>query len=395
MVSIDGADVVVIGGGVTGLSTARWLAKEGVDVIVIEKGVVGAEASGRNGGMGGYRINERASFALSALSMELWPVMDEELGYPTEYTPGLINIALTQGDVDSLELQRQRLARMGVTIDMLDSRQVEEMVPLVTPHNFGGAWRSDHVQANPQRTVQAYAWALIDLGGRIYQDTQVTDVKVIHGRITSVETSRGAIEGDFFVSACGPQTGLVAALADVRIPVAAGRVEIVITEPIPPLLHRGIFGNGLYGRQTLRGNLAYGGGPHEWVAVDLDTPEKPNTPVIRNIARRLNELFAGAGELRVIRSWACVVEQAPDMSPIIDMPAVPNNMVIATMSADGFCLSPASGKVISELVLHGETSVPIEGLQASRFRDVDPEWYLDPVWSVGSTSARQARTDRL
>ena len=387
MASIDRADVVVIGGGVTGLSAARWLAKESVDVLVVEKGVVGAEASSRNGGMGGYRINERASFALSALSMELWPVMDEELGYPTEYIPGLINVALTRDDIDSLELQRERLARLGVTIDMLDSQQVEDMVPLVSPDNFGGAWRRDHIQANPQRTVQAYTWALLDLGGRIYQNTQVTDAIVTRGRITSVQTNRGTIEGDFFVLACGPQTGLVAELAGVHIPVAPGRVEIIVTEPIPPLMHRGIFGNGLYGRQTLRGNLAYGGGPHEWVTVDLDTPEKPNTPVIRNIARRLNELFARAGGLRVLRSWACVVEQAPDMSPIIDVPAEPNNLVIATMSADGFCLSPASGKVISELVLHGEASVPIDGLRASRFKDVDPKWYLEPEWTAGSTWA--------
>ena len=387
MASIDRADVVVIGGGVTGLSAARWLAKESVDVLVVEKGVVGAEASSRNGGMGGYRINERASFALSALSMELWPVMDEELGYPTEYIPGLINVALTRDEIDSLELQRERLARLGVTIDMLDSQQVEDMVPLVSPDNFGGAWRRDHIQANPQRTVQAYTWALLDLGGRIYQNTQVTDAIVTRGRITSVQTNRGTIEGEFFVLACGPQTGLVAELVGVHIPVAPGRVEIIVTEPIPPLMHRGIFGNGLYGRQTLRGNLAYGGGPHEWVTVDLDTPEKPNTPVIRNIARRLNELFARAGGLRVLRSWACVVEQAPDMSPIIDVPAEPNNLVIATMSADGFCLSPASGKVISELVLHGEASVPIDGLRASRFKDVDPKWYLEPEWTAGSTWA--------
>ena len=356
-------------------------------MIVVEKGIVGAEASGRNGGMGGYRINERGSFALSVLSMDLWPIMDEELGYPTEYIPGLVNVALTQDELDNLELQRDRLDRLGITIDMLDGQQVKEMVPLVSPENVGGAWRRDHVQANPQRTVQAYAWALTDLGGRIYQDTQVTDVNVSHGKIDSIETNKGTIEGGFFVSACGPQTGLIAELAGVQIPVAPGRVEIIITEPIPPLVHRGIFGNGLYGRQTLRGNLAYGGGPHEWVSVDMDTPEKLNTPVIQNIARRLNELFAGASDLRVIRSWSCIVEQASDMSPIIDMPGEPNNMVIATMSADGFCLSPASGKVISELVLHGETSVPIDGLRASRFEDVDPEWHLQPEWTSGSTWA--------
>ena len=116
-----------------------------------------------------------------------------------------------------------------------------------------------------------------------------------------------------------------------------------------------LVGNGLYGHQAVRGNLIFGGGAHEWTDVQLTaSPGKPNTPLIRNIARRLAELLPGMANVPVIRSWAGVVEQAPDYRPIIDILDCPNNYVVVTASAHGFGISPATGKVVSELVLHGE-----------------------------------------
>ena len=115
-------------------------------------------------------------------------------------------------------------------------------------------------------------------------------------------------------------------MAGVFVPVSPARVEIIITAPVESMWSGAVMGNGLYGRQTLRGNLAYGGGPHEWVDVENRTPMKPNSPVVRNLARRLAELFAGASDVPLLRSWACVVEQTPDMLPIIDFPETPREL---------------------------------------------------------------------
>ena len=88
---LDGAEVVIIGAGVTGLSSAWWLAKNGVDTVVVEKGVIGAEASSRNGGDISHRAYEPPVVPLAAESLKLWPQMSDELGYPTEYRPGLVS----------------------------------------------------------------------------------------------------------------------------------------------------------------------------------------------------------------------------------------------------------------------------------------------------------------
>ena len=185
------------------------------------------------------------------------------------------------------------------------------------------------------------------------------------------------------ICAAGPQTGVLSEMVGAFVPVSPGRVEIVITAPVEPMWEGAIMGNGLYGRQTLRGNLAYGGGPHEWVDVENKTPPKPNSPMIRSLARRVAELFPGAADVPLLRSWACVVEQTPDMLPIIDFLESPSNFMVVTASAHGFGLSPATGKVISDLVMHGETTVDISGLQLGRFSDVGLDWREERDWVPG------------
>ncbi len=179
---IDRAEVVVIGGGVTGLSSAMWLAKEGVDVILVEKEIVGWEASGRNGGLGGYRVGESAVFPLSALSVDLWPGMDDETGYPTEFSEGGIGVALNEQDMEDMRLGQRRMRELGIETELLDASTIKELVPIVSPEVAGGTLRKKGGHANPHRAVQAYAWSLRDSGGRIYQHTMVTDVNVVAGK---------------------------------------------------------------------------------------------------------------------------------------------------------------------------------------------------------------------
>jgi sarcosine oxidase subunit beta len=302
--------------------------------------------------------------------------MDELLGYPTEWHSGRLNVAF---DEESLEMMKRFSAydlELGFTVEFIDTKQVKELLPLVSDDIVGGIYRKHGGHANPQRTVQAYAWATQDLGGRIYQHTTVTGLTVRGGRVVSVETDRGSFEADVVVDAAGPQTGLVAESAGVHVPLAFGRVEQIVTAPLPLMWPGNFAGNGLYGRQTKRGNLAYGGGPHEWIEVpDLVAPGQPATPLLRNLARRLAELFPGAAHLRLIRSWAGIVENTPDGLPVLDRLAAPDNVVVATMSSVGFGLSPASGKAISELCLHGRCLfADLSALRLDRFAGTPPDW---------------------
>ena len=371
----EGAAVIVVGGGVTGLSAGWWLARDGTDVLVIEAGAIGSAASGRNGG--------GCSHHHSPLFLEeqrLWPMLDELLGYPTEFRPNRIRIAL---DERQFRLYRRALengARQGYRTDVLDAKQIRALVPFAGEvyggyfHHFGG-------HANPHRTVQAYAWALQDHGGRILQHAPVLGFDTRGNRVVGVRTSRSAFACDHLVIAAGPATGALAAQLGVSVPLMSARAEMIVTEPLALMQTGGVDGNGLYGRQTLRGNLAYGGGPHEWVELQDVGARAHSTVLQASIARRLYALFPKAAHARVIRSWAGFIENTPDGRPVIDRPASPGNLTIATLSSVGFGLSPAAGRAVRDLVVSGTCGfADLSTLGLDRFAGLEPGWRALQGW---------------
>lgn len=383
-----GAAVVIIGGGVTGLSAGWWLARDGVDVLVIEAAAVGWGASGRNGGGCSHHHSP-----LFREEQRLWPLMDEMLGYPTEFQPNRLRIAL---DERQFELYRRALdngARQGFGTDVLDPRQVRERVPLAGDNVFGGYFYHFGGHANPHRTLQAYAWAMRDHGGRLLQHTRALGFDTRGSRVVGVRTSGGTFSCDHVVIAAGPATGELASLLGVTVPLMSARAEMIVTEPLPLMTLGGVDGNGLYGRQTLRGNLAYGGGPHEWIDVaDVADTRPYSTPLQASISRRLCELLPGAAHARVIRSWAGFIENTPDGRPVIDRPAPVENLTVATLSSVGFGLSPAAGRAVRDLVIDGSCGfADLSTLTLSRFAGLPPDWPARQGWLPGECGAGPRR----
>ena len=188
---LDKADVVIIGAGVSGLSSAWWLAKNGIDTVVVEKGVIGAEASSRNGGDIGDRAWEPPVHPLALESLRLWPQMDDELGYPTEFTHGTMYVPIDEKEVGFAKMMGEMAKGSDAEHQWLDGETVREMVPIVSPDCPGGSYAPDSGHANPQRSVQAYAWGFLDQGGWLYEDTLVTGFRMDGEKVTALETSRG------------------------------------------------------------------------------------------------------------------------------------------------------------------------------------------------------------
>ena len=374
---MSGSEVVIVGGGVTGLSAGWWLARSGVKVTVLDKFIVGWEASGRNGGGASHY-----SSPLFDEEQRLWPQMDDLLGYPTEHQKERILIAMTERQWEQYRFVAERHRRLDHPVEVLDVKQVQDAVPLAGDNCFGGVHYKFGGHANPQRSVQAYAWALQDLGGTIIQHNPVTGFETAGGKVTAVKTASATYGCDAVVVAAGPQIPQLMAQLGVTIPLASARAEMIVTEPAPMMPLGGVDGHKLYGRQTLRGNLAYGGGPHEWIDVDETGPAaRPSTPLARNLARRLAELLPKAAHLNVIRSWAGVIENSPDGRPIIDRLTSPDNVVVASMSGVGFGLSPASGHAIRDLVIDGKCSfADISMLGLSRFAGLEADWREQRGW---------------
>jgi len=372
----NGASVIVVGAGASGLSAAWWLAREGVDVLVLDRGIAGWEASGRNGGGCSHHFSP-----LFAEEQRLWPQMDALLGYPTEFQPDRIRIAFDDRQMTLYGRAVTNARRQGFDSDVLDAAALREAVPLAGDGAIGGYHYRFGGHANPHRTVQGYAWALQDLGGRLMQHTAVLGFDVRNNRVRTVRTSRSDFACDHLVLAAGPGTAKLARMLDVHVPMVPARAEMVVTEPLPLMPLGGVDGNGLYGRQTLRGNLAYGGGPHEWLQEGEDLP-RSSTPLALHIAARLAELFPRAAHARVIRSWAGIIENTPDGRPVIERLTNPDNTVVVSLSSIGFGLSPATGHAVQQLVTDGACSfADLSSLALARFADLETDWAAMQGWA--------------
>jgi sarcosine oxidase subunit beta len=380
------ADVAIIGAGITGLSTAYWLAKQGAKVVVLDKGRTAYEASSRATGYLSLRGDSPPEVPLAMEAERLWHTLDEELGYPTEWTQkGRLWAACDEFEWGQIKETFTEFSKTDVGFQLIDGKRCRELVPQMTDKVIGGIYTPRSGHANAQRTSQAFAWAFVDRGGEILEYHPVLRVITAGGRVTGVETEHGTVHAPVVVSCAGPQNGLIAEQLGLHFPIATARFEAMITAPLPPLYQTALIAHQVSARQTLRGNLHVSGGPHEWIdAVLTREPAKPTTPIIRNLARRLLELLPSVGNIQVLRTWSGVTEVSPDQMCIIEKFASPDGLIMASMSGHGFGMAPSAGLALSELALHGKTRLPVADLSLQRFAGLPRDWRERINWRAGS-----------
>jgi sarcosine oxidase subunit beta len=378
-------DVAIIGAGIVGLSAGYWLAKQGARVVVLERGRVASEASSRAIGFQSLRGENPPEIPLAAAANELWHTMDDELGYPTEWTPsGRLWVALDESEYEDFRRSAELWKQQNLPVGLIDAAEARKLVPPLTDRVVGGLYTTRGGHANPQRSSQAFGWAFLDRGGEIREQTAVLGIDVEGEKVVGVRTASGLIAAGVVVNCAGPQIGLLSRPLGVEVPLAAARLEAAITTPLPKQFDVAMVGNGLSVRQTKRGNIIFDGGPHEWINVELASePAKPSTPVMQGESRRVLELLPVLATVALLRTWGGVVEVSPDHCCILDRPRSPQGLVIVSASGHGIGLAPALGRAVSEVALTGRSSVPVDGLSLARFHDLDPNWAQSRRWVVG------------
>ncbi|MFP4890998.1 NAD(P)/FAD-dependent oxidoreductase [Paraburkholderia sp. EG304] len=382
---METADVAVVGAGVVGLSTAYWLAKAGAKVVVLDKGRTAWEASGRASGYLSLRGETPIEARVAAEAERIWNTLDDELGYVTEWCPKGRLWAAFPYEWEEMQATFEAFKKTDFEFRLIDGKEARELLPYLSESVVGGIHTTRAGHANPQRTAQAFAWAGNDRGVKILENSPVLSITTSGGAITGLKTPNGEISAPKIVNCAGPQAGMIADMIGGYVPVAAARLEAMVTAPLPPMFTFAMIGNGVSVRQTHRGNLHFNGGPHEWIDVDLTSePDKPTTPIIRNAARRVSELLPSAASIPLLRCWGGVIDLTPDHSLILDKVPGPEGMYVAVTSGHGFGLSPAIGKAMAELTLTGESSIPIKELGLSRFAKLPKDWRKQYKWDAGN-----------
>ena len=368
----ENADIVIIGGGVMGCAIAYNLAGRGLRPVVVEKSDIGGEASGSNGG--GVRQSARnlKEMPLAMASIQLYGQLADELGMDVEYVrKGNLRLCTTEAEVEEMARSVASQRTAGLELEMVDARQVREILPLASHSILGAAWCPTDGHVNPFLVTYAFMKRAKDRGAVFYTHEQVEDINLQKGRVVAVTTNKRRINTELVVNAAGVAGRKIANLVGLDLPMKQVFSEALITEETAPLFPQmiGSAKGAYYGRQTVHGSVFWGG----FIGIeDFIYQRQGDKPMYNCIApaaaRGLTELFPIMEKLHVLRSWSGLIAGMSDGIPVLGMTTEVPGYVFATgFSGHGFGIAPIIGRLISEMIVDGSPSMPLDDFSFSRF----------------------------
>jgi sarcosine oxidase subunit beta len=364
------ADVVIIGGGVMGCAIAYNLAREGLKPVVIEKSDIGGEASGANGG--GVRQSARnlKEMPLAIESIQLYGQLHEELGMDLEYVrEGNLRLCTSEEELDTMRRSVENQREANLELEMLDRKQVLNINPHIGDKVIGASFCPTDGHVNPFLVTYAFFQKAKSLGARIVTHEAVKDIRLQKNKVSAVVTDKQTFETDLVVNAAGVSGRNVANMVGLDLPMRPVFSEAMITEPYPPLFKQMIgHAKGLfYGRQTVHGPFFWGGfvGTEQFI-------HREGKPLFHFIGPAISSMvidfFPVLKDVNVIRTWSGLIAQISDAIPVLGYTEEVPGFVFATgFSGHGFGLAPVIGRLIGELIMDCQTSIPISDFCFGRF----------------------------
>jgi sarcosine oxidase subunit beta len=357
------ADVVIIGGGIVGSSIAYHLTEAGcTNVLVIER-----EAHQGKGSTGKSMGGVRAQFAtpvnilMSLYSINFFANFDDVIGHPADYRPhGYLFVATSERHLDYLKANNERQKTLGLTnVEFMSREDIVRTVPQLRDDDIvGGTFCPTDGFVDPHSVMMGFMLRARERGARLWLDTAVTGIEVEHDRVKGVVTSRGRVATGTVVNAAGAWAAGVARMAGgVELPVEPLRRQLVPTEPFSNLPARfpmviDMSTGFHFRREGLRILLAWND-PEETVGFKTDFDPSFIEKILTRAAARVPCL--AEAEVNPQRAWAGLYEMTPDHHAIIgEAPALRGIFFANGFSGHGVMHSPATGRLISELILHSE-----------------------------------------
>jgi sarcosine oxidase subunit beta len=367
------ADVVVIGGGVMGASSAYHLALRGCrNVLLLEReSFFGTQATGRCAGGVRYQFSTEINVRLSLLSLPMLDRFEEELGQAIDRRRiGYLFLLASQESVTNFHPIVEMQRRLGVNTEWLTPDEIAARVPLLNLDGLLAA--TNHAGdglADPNGVVQGYVSGARRLGVKLLTDVAVTGIQVEGGKVKGVVTDQGRVAAPVVVNAAGPWAGQVGAMAGVQVPIVPLRRQIAVTGPIPELSPDFPFvidfDQSLYFHPEGEGLLTGMSNPHEKVGFDQSVDPDWELVHFEAAMKRL-PLLERAG---IASRWAGLYEVSPDAHPILGrVPQVEGLYCIGGFSGHGFMHGPICGLLLAEEVLDGAAhTLDISSLYIDRF----------------------------
>jgi sarcosine oxidase, subunit beta len=369
-------DVVVVGGGVHGLATAYYLARNhGLrDVAVLDKGYIGGGGSGRNTAIirSNYLTPEGVRFY--DRSLKLYETLAADVNFNVMFSQrGHLTLAHTDSSLRTMRWRAEVNKLEGVASEVIGPDDVKALEPYldVGPgvrypilgalyHPAGGIVRHDAVVWGYARCADAH-------GVQIHQNTEVLDIDVADDRIRGVLTNRGPISTPVVVNCTAGWSTLISDMAGVAMPVTTFPLQAAVTEPVRPFLRTVVVSGTLhvYVSQTARGELVFGASVDPFASYSM----RGSLEFIEGVAGHVLELMPSLAKLRVLRQWSGLCDMTPDYSPIMGVTPVEGFYVDVGWGTYGFKAGPVAGEAMAELIATTKTPELIAAFDLARFAD--------------------------
>jgi glycine/D-amino acid oxidase-like deaminating enzyme len=365
------ADVVVIGGGAAGLSTAYYLAKGGADVLLIDRDEAAMAASTANAGslhvqLLSYDFNDDTpadggpaahTLPLGPRSIALWKEIaaaaGEDLGIRTE---GGLMLAEDEAGMAWLRRKSAMERRWGIESHVLGRNELRNLAPALSDRMLGADFVPAEGYGDPLRGMMALLHQAQSLGVRLLRGAEVQAIERT-GATWTVTTTKGAVTAGRLVNATGPWAARTGRMVGLELPVTGTVQQVIVTEPAPPLTHHlvAVANRHLSLKQQATGGFLIGGG---WFG-GFDAATGRTSPLRRNIEGNLwvcERALPAVKALSIVRAWTGI-NPAIDRAPLLgEAPGLPG--FYNTVTANGYTLGPAVGQLTADAILGRETIDP-------------------------------------
>lgn len=411
------ADVVIVGGGIVGCSTALWLAERGVKVIVLERGQVASEQSSRAWGFVRQQGRHEAEIPLAREANRIWHNLTQRLGaVATEFeVSGILMPAETEEDEERVAVGLDDATANGLDSRRVDAAEIRALVPQMKADWRCGLYTPGDAYAEPTVASRSIAREARNAGAEILEGVAVTGLKTVGDKVVGVRTRDGDIDADTVLLAAGIGTAHLARGIGLDLPIQMIRSSVGRTTPSVPFTRIAVWGPKVAYRPRRDGSFVIGNG-YRGVGADYDlTIESLRglrhfLPAYRRNWRQL-KLSLGAEFVDVLRravsrdgqvvqlpepgvnrkkvsgnfqqfcrlfphldglslqaSWAGRIDLTPDVIPIIDRPDPSQNLFVAAgFSGHGFALGPAVGEQMAQWITEGRSKLDLTAFKADRF----------------------------
>ena len=367
-------DIVIIGGGGHGLSTAYYLAKEFGErnVAVLERGWLGSGNVGRNTTIirSNYLLEGNQPFY--EFSLKLWEGLEQDFNYNAMVSQrGILNLCHSDPQRDAFVRRGNAMRLSGADAAILGPEEIRKMCPYLDHENArfpitGALWQPRGGTVRHDAVAWGYARGADQRGVDIIQNCEVTGFDIKNGRCLGVETAKGPIKARKVAMCAAGSSSRVAAFAGMRLPIESHVLQAFVSEGLKPVLPGVItFGAGhFYVSQSDKGGLVFGG--------DIDGyntyAQRGNLPVVEDVCEGGMAIMPMIGRARLLRMWGGVMDMSMDGSPFIDKTHVDGLYLNAGWCYGGFKATPASGYCYAHLLATDQPHETARFFRLDRFR---------------------------